>query len=61
MFAGHCGLRQFLEGVSLYLKRHLYSIATSLDLWKAISETTGVDFVDLTREWFKTVRQYLLL
>ncbi|KAK1231989.1 Aminopeptidase 2 mitochondrial [Marasmius sp. AFHP31] len=41
MLAAHVGTEQFLEGVSIYLKNHLYGSTTTSDLWEGISNATG--------------------
>jgi len=33
---------KFIKGVSLYLKKHLYSNTVSRDLWEGIGEATGM-------------------
>ncbi|KAI0259094.1 leucyl aminopeptidase [Gloeopeniophorella convolvens] len=43
MLAGFVGLENFLRGVSLYLKRHIYSNAVSDDLWAAVGDVTELD------------------
>ena len=35
------GEDKFLKGVSLYLKKHLYSNTVSRNLWEGIGEATG--------------------
>ena len=41
MLSKYVGEEKFLKGVSLYLKKHLYSNTVSRDLWEGIGETTG--------------------
>jgi aminopeptidase 2 len=41
MLANYVGEEAFTRGVSLYLKKHLYSNAVTKDLWDGISEATG--------------------
>jgi aminopeptidase 2 len=51
MLSSYVGAENFLKGVSLYLKKHLYSNTVSLDLWKSISEAAGLDVTDMMRIW----------
>jgi aminopeptidase 2 len=41
MLSKFVGEEKFLKGVSLYLKKHLYSNTVSRDLWEGIGEATG--------------------
>lgn len=43
MLASHLGIKTFLKGIALYLKKHAYANATTEDLWSALSEATGQD------------------
>ncbi|EEB88298.1 hypothetical protein MPER_13939, partial [Moniliophthora perniciosa FA553] len=40
MLAAHVGTDKFLEGVSIYLKNHLYGNSVTRDLWDGISKAT---------------------
>lgn len=42
MLSKFVGEDKFLQGVSLYLKRHLYSNTVSRHLWEGIGEATGM-------------------
>jgi aminopeptidase N len=42
MLSKYVGEDKFLMGVSLYLKKHLYSNTVSRDLWEGIGESTGI-------------------
>ncbi|KAF8633724.1 hypothetical protein AX17_004382 [Amanita inopinata Kibby_2008] len=55
MLANYVGEEQFLKGVSLYLKRHLYGNSVTNDLWKGISEATGLDIVNLMDNWISKI------
>jgi aminopeptidase N len=55
MLASHIGIETFLKGVSVYLKRHLYSNTTSQDLWEALTEIAGIDVGDMLKEWITEV------
>lgn len=46
---------KFLKGVSLYLKKHLYSNARTVDLWNGVSEATGQDVASIMHEWINNV------
>ncbi|CAD6910574.1 unnamed protein product [Tilletia controversa] len=41
----------FLKGVSIYLKNHLYGNAVTADLWKGISESSGLDVGKIMGPW----------
>lgn len=41
----------FLKGVSIYLRAHTYGNATTLDLWSAIGEASGLDVPRIAKEW----------
>ena len=41
----------FLKGVSIYLKKHLYENAVTQDLWKGISESSGLDIPKIMDKW----------
>jgi len=41
----------FFEGVSVYLKRHMYGNAVAKDLWVALSEVSGRDMVTVMAAW----------
>jgi Peptidase family M1 domain len=42
MLSKFVGEDKFLKGVSLYLKKHLYSNTVSRNLWEGIGEATGM-------------------
>lgn len=44
MLSKYVGEDKFLKGVSLYLKKHLYSNTVSRHLWEGIGEATGAPF-----------------
>ena len=41
MLQGVVGEPAFLQGVSTYLRSHVYGNATTIDLWKGMSDATG--------------------
>ena len=55
MLATHVGADRFMQGVSIYLKNHLYGNSTTRDLWDAISESTGQDINSLMENWIEKV------
>ena len=58
MLANYVGIDKFLEGVSIYLKRNLYSNTVTHDLWEGISSATGVDITELMENWVTKVRSF---
>lgn len=53
MIAEYLGEDVFMEGVRKYLKQHMYGNATTEDLWKALSETSGKDVASIMDNWVK--------
>jgi aminopeptidase N len=51
MLSAYLGDEVFLRGVTVYLKRHAYSLATAQDLWAALGETSGRDVKQLMGNW----------
>ncbi|KAH9964734.1 peptidase family M1-domain-containing protein [Lactifluus volemus] len=51
MLSKYVGEDKFLMGVSLYLKKHLYSNTVSRDLWEGIGESTGLDIPTMMNNW----------
>lgn len=51
MLSSVVGEETFLKGVSLYLKKHLYSNAVTADLWAGISEASGMDVSKVMANW----------
>jgi len=49
------GEQKFMDGVRIYLKRHMYSNTVTRDLWKALSESSGIDVETLMGSWIKDV------
>lgn len=41
----------FVKGVSNYLKKHSYSNATTVDLWSALSDVSGIDVNKVMSNW----------
>ncbi|THV07366.1 leucyl aminopeptidase [Dendrothele bispora CBS 962.96] len=51
MLSAYVGEDKFLKGVSIYLKNHMYGNSVTNDLWKGISESTGLDIPKLMDNW----------
>lgn len=51
MLAATIGERVFLEGVSAYLRAHLYGNTVTADLWNSLSEASGLDVRALMSTW----------
>nr|XP_018263637.1 aminopeptidase 2 [Kwoniella dejecticola CBS 10117]OBR85795.1 aminopeptidase 2 [Kwoniella dejecticola CBS 10117] len=51
MLASVVGEPTFLKGVSIYLKKHIYSNAETKDLWDGISEASGLDVAKIMKNW----------
>ncbi|KAE8222062.1 hypothetical protein CF319_g4685 [Tilletia indica] len=51
MLSHMIGQDVFLKGVSIYLKNHLYGNAVTADLWKGISESSGLDVGKIMGPW----------
>jgi len=46
---------KFMNGIRIYLKRHMYGNTVTKDLWKALSESSGIDVEKLMGSWIKDV------
>ncbi|KJA14359.1 hypothetical protein HYPSUDRAFT_80850 [Hypholoma sublateritium FD-334 SS-4] len=55
MLSHYVGADKFLEGVSLYLKAHLFGNAVTHDLWQGISAATGIDIAELMDDWITKI------
>jgi aminopeptidase 2 len=55
MLSDFLGEDKFLQGVSVYLKNHLYGNAVTHDLWNGISAATGLDITDLMDNWITKI------
>lgn len=51
MLNAFLGQETFMNGVRVYLKKHKFSNATTLDLWAALSEASGKDIATLMYTW----------
>ncbi|KAK4674907.1 hypothetical protein QC764_503000 [Podospora pseudoanserina] len=55
MLASHLGVKTFLKGIAIYLKKHQYSNAKTEALWAALSEASGTDVNTLMQNWIEKV------
>ncbi|ORY64143.1 peptidase family M1 [Pseudomassariella vexata] len=55
MLVNHLGEKTFLNGVSIYLKKHAYGNAKTEALWAGLSEASGVDVDSLMGTWIKKI------
>ncbi|KAJ7697953.1 leucyl aminopeptidase [Mycena metata] len=55
MLCEYVGEEQFLKGVSVYLKNHLYGNSVTRDLWDGISAETGLDIPGLMNAWVSQI------
>ncbi|KAJ7727203.1 leucyl aminopeptidase [Mycena metata] len=55
MLSEYVGEEQFLKGVSVYLKSHLYGSSVTRDLWAGISAETGQDIPRLMNDWVSKI------
>ena len=55
MLCQFLGTEAFIDGVKDYLKRHVYSNATTSDLWDSLTASSGKDVKRLMHEWTKHV------
>ncbi|EJU01765.1 puromycin-sensitive aminopeptidase [Dacryopinax primogenitus] len=51
MLSSMIGEEVFLKGVSKYLKSHLYSNSVTADLWRGISEASGINVNEIMASW----------
>ncbi|KAE8260863.1 hypothetical protein A4X13_0g94 [Tilletia indica] len=51
MLSNLVGQETFLKGVSIYLKTHVWGNAVTEDLWKGISEASGIDIGKVMGAW----------
>lgn len=55
MLASHLGVKDFLKGVSIYLKKHTYGNAKTTALFDALSEASGKDVNALMKPWIEKI------
>lgn len=55
MLNDYIGNESFVKGLQNYLKRFMYLNATTGDLWKELSDSSGKDIVKIMEAWTKRV------
>ncbi|KAL8283054.1 hypothetical protein RB597_010437 [Gaeumannomyces tritici] len=55
MLANHLGVKTFLKGIAIYLKKHAYHNAKTDSLWAALSEASGADVKTLMAPWVQMI------
>ncbi|EIW77439.1 hypothetical protein CONPUDRAFT_84517 [Coniophora puteana RWD-64-598 SS2] len=55
MLSNFVGQERFIKGVSLYLKKHLYSNTVTKDLFEAIEEATGAGVPKMMDNWISMI------
>ncbi|EIW80374.1 leucyl aminopeptidase [Coniophora puteana RWD-64-598 SS2] len=55
MLSNYVGQERFIKGVSLYLKKHLYSNTVTKDLWEGIEEATDAGVPKMMDHWISKI------
>ncbi|KAK0724376.1 peptidase family M1-domain-containing protein [Lasiosphaeris hirsuta] len=55
MLASNLGIKTFLQGVAIYLKKHAYGNAKTTALWESLSEASGVDVNTIMGAWIEKI------
>lgn len=55
MLSNMVGEKTFIQGVSMYLKDHLYGNARTKDLWDGISKASGKEIAPMMYNWTNKV------
>lgn len=55
MLASHLGIKTFLKGIAIYLKKYAYQNAKTEALWSALSEASGTDVNALMGSWIEKI------
>lgn len=55
MLASHLGIKTFLKGIAIYLKRNSYGNAKTEALWSSLSEASGQDVNKLMASWVEKI------
>ncbi|KAK4208605.1 putative aminopeptidase [Rhypophila decipiens] len=55
MLALNLGVKTFLKGIAIYLKKYQYGNAKTVDLWAALSEASGVDVAAMMKPWTEKI------
>lgn len=51
MLSNYVGEEKFLQGVSIYLSKHIYNNSVTKDLWQGIGEASGLDIPKMMDNW----------
>ncbi|KAK1833949.1 peptidase family M1-domain-containing protein [Podospora conica] len=55
MLASNIGIKTFLKGVAIYLKKNKYGNAKTSALWDALSEASGIDVNTIMGNWIEKI------
>ncbi|KAK0624250.1 peptidase family M1-domain-containing protein [Immersiella caudata] len=55
MLASNLGVKTFLKGIAIYLKKHAYGNAKTSALWDALSEASGTDVNTIMAPWIEKI------
>jgi len=55
MLASNLGVKTFLKGIAIYLKKHSYGNAKTSALWDALSEASGIDVNTIMTPWIEKI------
>ncbi|KAK3689171.1 peptidase family M1-domain-containing protein [Podospora appendiculata] len=55
MLASNLGIKTFLKGVAIYLKKNAYGNGKTKALWDALSEASGVDVNSIMGPWIQKI------
>ena len=55
MLASNLGIKTFLKGIAIYLKKHQYSNAKTQALWESLSEASGRDVAAMMAPWIEKI------
>ncbi|KAK1760223.1 mitochondrial aminopeptidase 2 [Echria macrotheca] len=55
MLASNLGIKTFLKGIAIYLKKNAYGNAKTTALWDALSEASGIDVDTIMRPWIEKI------
>ncbi|KAI0192671.1 peptidase family M1 [Xylaria flabelliformis] len=60
MLVNHLGVKTFLQGVGVYLRKHAYGNAKTEYLWQALSEASGANVNELMGNWIEKIGHPLI-
>ncbi|KAK3299624.1 peptidase family M1-domain-containing protein [Chaetomium fimeti] len=55
MLASNLGIKTFLKGIAIYLKKNAYGNAKTEALWNSLSEASGVDVNSMMKPWIEKI------